>query len=127
MQRRESLSWAIFLAMSLLPVGGTAHHSFSAFDIDREVTVRGIIVKFDWMNPHTRTWIEVTDDDGAAVIWELEGMSPDYLGRRGWTRSTLRTGEAAEITIHPLRSGAPGGTFLRATLADGTVVVMFGR
>ena len=31
------------------------------------------------------------------------------------------------MTIAPLKSGEPGGTLMRATLADGTEVVNFGR
>jgi hypothetical protein len=39
----------------------------------------------------------------------------------------LKPGDKVEIVIYPLKSGEPGGTFLRATLPDGTVKVMFGR
>jgi hypothetical protein len=54
-------------------------------------------------------------------------MSPNFLGRRGWNKNTLRAGDHVEIVIYPLKSGEPGGTFLRATLPDGTVKIMFGR
>jgi hypothetical protein len=51
-------------------------------------------------------------------------MSPDYLGRRGWNRSTMQPGETVEIVYFPRKDGRPGGMFLRATLADGTLKVM---
>jgi hypothetical protein len=98
-----------------------AHHSFSVFDMTTEKTVEGEVVEFEWTNPHTWTWINVTNPDGTVTEWGLEGMSPNFLGRRGWTKS-----DRVAITIYPLKSGEPGGTFLRATLADGTVKVMFG-
>lgn len=115
------------LLLSLLSAASPAHHSFAAFDTDTELAISGEILRFDWTNPHTRTVLRAVDDDDSVVVWDIEGMSPDYLGRRGWTRTTLRTGDLVTVTIYPLKSGAPGGTFLRAVLEDGTAVVMFAR
>jgi hypothetical protein len=104
-----------------------AHHSFSVFDMTTEKIIRGTVVEFEWTNPHTWTWLDVTDDDGTVARWGLEGMSPNFLGRRGWSKNTFRPGDEIEAVIYPLKSGEPGGTLLRATLEDGTLVVMFGR
>jgi hypothetical protein len=104
-----------------------AHHSFNVFDMTTEKVIVGEVVEFEWTNPHTWTWVNVTDKDGAATKWGLEGMSPNFLGRRGWDKNTLQPGDKVEIVIYPLKSGEPGGTFLRTTLPDGTVKVMFGR
>jgi len=103
-----------------------AHHSFSVFDMTTEQVVRGEIVAFEWTNPHTWTWMDVTSEDGSVTRWGLEGMSPNFLGRRGWSKNTFQPGDEIEAVIHPLKSGEPGGTLLRATLEDGTVMTMFG-
>jgi len=115
------------LLLSLLSAASLAHHSFAPFDTDTELTISGEILRFEWTNPHTRTVVRAIDGNGSAVVWDIEGMSPDYLGRRGWTRTTLEAGVNLTVTIYPLKSGAPGGTFLRAVLEDGTAVVMFAR
>ena len=104
-----------------------AHHSFTVFDMTTEMFIEGEVVEFEWTNPHTWTWINVVNEDGSVTKWGLEGMSPNFLGRRGWNKNTLKPGDHVEIAIYPLKSGEPGGTFLRATLEDGTVKVMFGR
>ena len=122
---RACVAVALFALLPLAPA--SAHHSFSAFDMTDEQTIKGKVVEFEWTNPHTWTWIDVTNDDGSVTRWGLEGMSPNFLGRRGWSRTTLTPGDDIEITIYPLKNGEPGGTFLRATLPDGTVKVMFGR
>lgn len=116
-------------ALPLASIGAAAyaHHSFSNFDMDTEQRIEGEIVEFEWTNPHTWTWIDVENDDGSTTRWGLEGMSPDYLGRRGWTKDTLEPGDHVAVTIYPLKSGEPGGTFVRAELEDGTVKVMFGN
>lgn len=92
-----------------------------------EKTIEGEVVEFLWTNPHTWTWVNVTNADGTITEWGLEGQSPNSLGRRGWTKSTLEPGDHVEIVIYPLKSGEPGGTFVRAKLPDGTVKVMFGE
>ncbi|HEY7673105.1 MAG TPA: DUF6152 family protein [Gammaproteobacteria bacterium] len=124
----NSLRWTPLLgaAAALASFPLPAHHSFSVFDMTTEKTIEGEVVEFEWTNPHTWTWVNVTNPDGTITEWGLEGMSPNFLGRRGWTKSTLKPGEHVAITIYPLKSGEPGGTFLRATLPDGTVKVMFG-
>ena len=64
-----------------------AHHSFSAFDVTTEKVIAGTIKKFDWSNPHTWAWIDVPNEQGGVDTWGVEGMSPNYLARRGWNRS----------------------------------------
>lgn len=101
-----------------------AHHSFEMFDFTKTVTITGTIKEFQWTNPHTWTWIDVPNDKGGVDTWGLEGMSPNYLGRRGWTKRTLNPGDKVTVTLYPLKHGLNGGTFLRATLPDGHEMVM---
>ena len=62
-----------------------AHHSFAPFNLTTEKTLVGTIKSFDWTNPHTWIWIDVADDKGVVSTWGVEGMSPNYLQRRGWS------------------------------------------
>ena len=95
------------------------------FDMTKQVTLTGTIKEFQWTNPHTWTWIDVPNDKGGVDTWGIEGMSPNFLGRRGWTKHTLNPGDKVTITIYPLKEGKMGGTFLHATLPDGKEMVMF--
>jgi len=104
-----------------------AHHSFGLFDMGHEKTIEGDIVEFQWTNPHTWTFIDVKGPNGTVTKWGIEGMSPNYLGRRGWSKETLKPGDHVKIVIYPLKSGNPGGTFLRTVLPSGKTMVMFGR
>jgi len=96
-----------------------AHHSFAPFNMASEKTISGTIKKFDWTNPHTWIWMDVANDKGGVDTWGIEGMSPNFLGRRGWSKTTLKPGDKVTIVVRPLRDGTPGGMFVRATLADG--------
>lgn len=105
-----------------------AHHSFAMFDFQTEKTLTGTVVQFDWTNPHTFIFIEApTGAAGAMERWGLEGMSPNYLGRRGWTKNSLNPGDKITVTIHPLKDGAKGGTYLKVTLANGKEMLNFGN
>src|SRR4029453_16281804 len=96
-----------------------AHHSFAPFNMEAEKTISGTIKKFDWTNPHTWIWLDVAGDNGKVETWGIEGMSPHYPRRRGWTKNSLKPGDKVSIVVRPMRDGSPGGMFVRATLADG--------
>jgi hypothetical protein len=120
-----------FAALALLIAIGVsvsvqAHHSFSAFDLDTRRRALGTVVSFDWTHPHVSTRIDLQATVGVRAVASFEGMSPDYLGRRGWNRSTLRSGDLIEIVYFPRRDGQPGGMMLQATLPDGTLKIMAG-
>jgi hypothetical protein len=105
-----------------------AHHSFDMFDMSKQITLTGTIKEFQWTNPHTFTFIDVPNDKGGVDTWAIEGMSPNFLGRRGWTKHTLNPGDKVSITIYPLKEvkvGKLGGVFLHCTLPDGKEMVMF--
>jgi hypothetical protein len=116
---------ALTIFFGTVPV--MAHHSFDMFDMSKSMTLTGTIKDFQWTNPHTWTFIDVPNDKGGVDTWGIEGMSPNFLGRRGWTKHTLNPGDKVTITIAPLKDGQKGGTFLRAMLADGKEMVMFDR
>ena len=105
---------------SVAPV--RAHHSFAPFDLTQEKTITGTVSRFEWTNPHSWIFVDVPNDKGGVDTWAIEGMSPNYLARRGWTRTTVKPGEKITIAVRPLRSGEHGGMFVRATLADGRVL-----
>ena len=113
---------AIATAGSAVPA--SAHHSFAMFS-DESMEVQGVVQEFKFTNPHTFILLEVTDENGEVTTWNLEGSSPSGLSRRGWSSQALQSGDEVIISINPLRSGAPGGSWDTGTItyADGTPVV----
>jgi hypothetical protein len=119
-----------FIAAALIGGSATAllaHHSFSAFNTTTEKTVTGTVKQVDWTNPHIWIWIDVANDKGGADTYGFEGMSPNYLERRNWTRSTLKVGDKITVTFNPLRDGKNGGMFRNGKIeASGKVLTMGG-
>lgn len=112
--RRMKISTLLtFLAAACIAATASAHHSFAMFDNEKEITLEGTIKEFQWTNPHTWTQVMVTDANGKEVEWSIEGGSPNGLSRRGWKRTSIKPGDKATVTIHPLIDGSPGGSMVK--------------
>jgi len=96
-------------ALLSLSGAGLAHHSFAMFDQENPVELAGTVQEFKFTSPHTFILLQVKDQDGSATVWTLEGNAPSNLVRDGWSSKTLKPGDEVELTVQPLRSGAPGG------------------
>ena len=113
------LKITLAVALTLAAASASAHHSFAPFNLETEKTITGTVKVFEWTNPHTWLWVDVRTEKGTVETWGIEGMSPNYLGRRGWSKDTFKTGDKVTVTVRPMRDGSPGGMFVRATTADG--------
>src|SRR6266516_7592591 len=118
------------IAVILIACGASlavAHHSTAPFDTTTSQTLSGTVKQVDWTNPHTWVWIDVPNDKNGVDTWGFEGMSPNYLGRRGWTKSTLKPGDKISVTFRPLKDGSKGGMFVSAARPNGQVLRMTGE
>jgi hypothetical protein len=109
--KRQMLGLAV--GASFMAAGGaaSAHHSFAMFDQEHPMELAGTVQEFKFTSPHTFVLLEVKGNDGSSTVWNLEGASPSALVREGWSSKTLKPGDELKMTIDPLRSGAPGGSW----------------
>ncbi len=120
----RSLIAAAAVAAVFAPDLAGAHHSFAMFDPTKVVVLNGAVKEFAWTNPHVNIKMLVKPPGGGdPQLWTIELTSPGNLTRAGWSRTTLKPGDQAEVTIHPLRSGEHGGGFLKLRTASGQVFV----
>ncbi len=110
---------AVCAAGLTLGQSASAHHSTAMFEWGTEKTLSGTIEKYQWTQPHTFIWLVATDKHGKVQEWGLEGMSPSWLGRRGWNLHSLNSGDKVTIVYYPLKDGRPGGFYVRVTAPDG--------
>ena len=116
---------ALFVTAMLCGVATSArsHHAAApVFDLNTEKTITGVVKQVDWTNPHIWVWVGVQNTSGQVETWGFEGMSPNFLSRRGWTRASLLPGMRITVTFRPLRDGKAGGMFMTGKLDDGKVL-----
>lgn len=107
--------------MAPLAVPAAAHHSYSMFDMQRTVVLDATVMQFKWQNPHAFIRVQVAAG-GEREEWSIEMTSPNNLVQEGWTRTTLRQGDRVQLYVHPLRSGARGGSYVGVRKADGSTL-----
>src|SRR5262245_18724002 len=102
-----------------------AHHSFAAeFDATKPVTLKGKIVRMEWINPHSWLHIDVTNDDGTTTPWMIEGATPNTLLRRGFTREAVKAGTEITIVGFRAKNGANRANGRDLILPDGSRLFM---
>jgi len=106
-------------------VPAAAHHSFAAeYDANAPITLKGVVTKVDWTNPHTYIYIDVKDDSGNVTNWAMEGYPPNTLRRTGFTRELVKPGDAITITGWRARDSASRAAAREITLQDGRKVYL---
>ena len=120
MKNTSSIVLAVAVGLILAAVPVQAHHSFAAeYDRNKPVTLTGAVTKVDWVNPHARFHMDVKDESGKIVNWEIELGSPAGLIRRGWTRNSLKIGEPVTVEGFLAKDGSPLANSSTVKLADG--------
>ncbi len=112
---------AAMACLAVLPVW--AHHSFSAeFLGGKTVTLNGSVTKLEWTNPHIWVYLDVKDESGNVVKWQCEGGAPNMLTRNGWSKDSLKPGDAVTIEGFLAKDGSKTCNARSVKLPDGRSV-----
>jgi hypothetical protein len=103
-----------------------AHHSAVMFDTSRDVTIEGVVTRYDWKNPHVYMAVESTAPDGTGYEQQIEAGASSVLSPLGLTEDSVALGDRVTVRANPNRRGE-GRIVLGRDLvkADGTVLPLF--
>src|SRR5947207_9588569 len=109
------------IGLMLAAVPLFAHHAFSAeFDINKPLTLKGTLNKWEMINPHSWFHIDVKNPDGTTTEWMIEGGSPNTLIRLGVTKYTVKIGTQLTIEAYQAKEGTNKAVGRNFVLPDGT-------
>jgi hypothetical protein len=122
MENRELPVLAAFALVVAASSATLAHHGDVAYDTEKVVEVKNAVVtKLNWLNPHVFVQFDSKDDKGSVVSWVAEGGSPNALGLRNWTPTSITPGDIVTVYLYQSKSGRPVGRLNRVVRADGSV------
>ena len=100
----------VWIVLALLATAGSllAHHSLAQFDTTTPVRVKGAIVFFARVNPHSVIFVDQTGADGKTQRWALEGPGLAQLNRLGIQGDSFKIGDVIEACGYALKEGLPG-------------------
>jgi hypothetical protein len=115
-------------AAGILLAGGTvfAHHVWPV-DQSKEITVKGTVTGYNWANPHVMIGLDVADDGGKVVKWNVGGPSTARMAGNGWDRNTLKGGEVITASGFKFTDGSNILRLEKIVMADGKEMFLYGR
>lgn len=101
----------------------SAHHNAAAhYQLDGVIEVSGVVTEFRLVNPHSRLYLEVMNNNGVVERWMAEGDASVALRRSGWTADQFKAGDEVHIIGRPSHDGSNMLEWETITLRDGTAI-----
>ena len=115
--------------MTVSAAAPSAHHTISAvYDISKVVTLKGVVTEVDWQNPHVILHLDVKNDDGTLVTWNVETWHLQGMRRRGLTQQAfVKVGDAVDMTVFVAKDGTWKAELESITLPSGTAYLSMVR
>lgn len=96
-----------------------SHHGLARFDTTHIVAMQGTVTDFQWINPHTYVYADLTDAHGKVANWSLECGSLAMLSRHGWSQNVLKRGDHVKVEGFVAKDGTPYMSLQRIELPNG--------
>jgi len=125
MIRKPFVTLFVSAIVLLLTGPAFAHHGAVAYETS-QITVKGTIVEFDFINPHCQLFLDVPDDAGKVTKWDGEFTTPGTLRRRGWTKEMFKPGDQITLIGNRAKNGSNLIRVLKIQLANGQVITALG-
>jgi hypothetical protein len=101
-----------------------AHHGTgTSYDLHKVIVLKGVVTQFNFANPHSQLYFDVTDEQGKLIHWSAEMRNPHSLESYGYTKRVLLekfvAGASVTVTGNISKAGTPVLLFGKAVTTDG--------
>ena len=116
-------SAALAVGLGLAAAPALAHHGLAKeFDMEKRVTLKGVITKVFWQNPHIYYNLEVMEN-GKPRTYNIESVPVAMARAAGLTAQRLRNdGKEVEVAIRPGLKDPNVAWGLLLKFSDGSVI-----
>ena len=116
MSNRLSKTFAVAVSL-IVSVPLMAHHGNAAFDVGKEVTMKGTVTDWFWANPHCILQFDLKGENGQpGEHWVAEKSNPPSMVDDGWAKTSIKPGDQVTITLQPVKSGKQVGRVMQPVL-----------
>jgi hypothetical protein len=124
--------WLAGLVMLMSAGSGVAHHSLANHETTKAIRVKGTIVQFHAINPHSIIYVEEKNAEGQTIRrWAVEGPGAFLLARRGLEK-IVKVGDVIEVCGYPpkettmwqIANPNPGAPSLAGRLITAELIVL---
>ena len=126
--RRKNVGLILAIAGMLVgSMSALAHHSNAEYDRTKSIKMQGTVVEFRYTNPHPQLFVDVKDENGTSVQWDIEiGPNPAGLLRVGWgkkrSEAALLPGSVIKLIVAPSKASPAHGAAKKIVSASGEEV-----
>jgi hypothetical protein len=106
MPRKTVCALSVLLAFMSMATVTLAHHSRAMFDVDKLISVEGVVTDVQWRFPHMWIAVDVPGANGKTESWGFEGAGAAMMVASGISPQILKVGNRVKIIAHPPRDSS---------------------
>lgn len=102
---KAKITLAAALAALVLSASLHAHHSISMIEVSTPIWVKGIVIRYEPVNPHVMIVLEERKPGGQVQRWNVEGPTLQRLDRMRVSGTFLKAGDVIEVCGFAFKKG----------------------
>jgi hypothetical protein len=113
----------LFALVLIFSLPAFAHHgSTVSYQLDKTITLDGIVTEWEYRNPHPQIYFDVKGKDGTVAHWATELLPTTLMLRNlnvGWSRDTIKPNDRITLVCNPPRVAGAKACLARELTVNG--------
>ena len=102
---RPVLGMVMLVVVIASGIPAMAHHSGALyFDMTKAITLEGLILRVEWINPHALIFLQSKNEKGELETWTIEGAGLVVVARKPELKERLKPGTWVAARVFPPRN-----------------------